>query len=116
MPHQIEKSPSDYTLINMGYIFRKDLADKWVSEKVLLLDQEYLEQSIAHMNDNDDILATDEGNMVEDEDDFDKGKDKNNDDDDGAMADDWHESTTVECEVSQGTRCSPRKEDGLRLI
>ncbi|ERN08215.1 hypothetical protein AMTR_s00018p00201750 [Amborella trichopoda] len=52
------------------------------------------------MNYNDDIPATNEGNvvedMVEDEEDFDERND-GDDDDDGVMRDEWHEPTVVEC-------------------
>ncbi|ERN16771.1 hypothetical protein AMTR_s00057p00060100 [Amborella trichopoda] len=109
--------------INLDYIFHIDLADEWVSQKVPILDPVFLEISVADMNDNYEILAINEGNMVEavedmeeDDDDFNEVNNDEGGDDDGVLQYDWREPTIIECEVLQVIRTSTEEEEGLRLV
>ncbi|KAL4198321.1 hypothetical protein AMTRI_Chr03g139600 [Amborella trichopoda] len=65
----IKRTPINYTPINLDYIFRRDLADQWVSLRTPLLDQHFLSGAIADMNDNVNVAASNEGDMTMDMDD-----------------------------------------------
>ncbi|KAL4181259.1 hypothetical protein AMTRI_Chr12g236340 [Amborella trichopoda] len=77
----IRRNPTDYTPINLDYIFRSDLADEWVSLRTPLLDQDFLSGAVADMDDNVNVAASNEGDMTMDmDDDYTQDEDDAHDD------------------------------------
>ncbi|KAL4185246.1 hypothetical protein AMTRI_Chr10g229780 [Amborella trichopoda] len=50
----IRRTPTDYTPINLDHIFRRDLADEWVSLRTPILDQDFLNKT--HDDETDGIM------------------------------------------------------------
>ncbi|KAL4179716.1 hypothetical protein AMTRI_Chr13g121450 [Amborella trichopoda] len=77
----IRRNPTDYTPINLDYIFRSDLADEWVSLRTPILDQDFLSGAVADMDDNVNVAASNEGDMTMDmDDDYTQDEDDAHDD------------------------------------
>ncbi|KAL4199233.1 hypothetical protein AMTRI_Chr03g50120 [Amborella trichopoda] len=90
----IRRTPTDYTPINLDYIFRRDLADEWVSLRTPLLDQGFLSGAVADMDDNVNVAASNEGDMTMDlDDDYTQDEDEAQDDEEtyGTMKNNWRD-------------------------
>ncbi|KAL4179115.1 hypothetical protein AMTRI_Chr13g85680 [Amborella trichopoda] len=82
-------------LINLDYIFQRDLTDEWVSQKTPLLDHDFFSAAVVDMDDNTDVAAPNEGDiavyMHTDNDDYTHDEDDVQDDEetDGTMENAW---------------------------
>ncbi|KAL4183296.1 hypothetical protein AMTRI_Chr11g154480 [Amborella trichopoda] len=63
------RTSTDYTSINIDYIFRRDLAVEWVPLRTPLLDQDFFSGAVADMDDNVDVAISNKGDMAMDMDD-----------------------------------------------
>ncbi|KAL4195268.1 hypothetical protein AMTRI_Chr05g72490 [Amborella trichopoda] len=61
---QIRKTPTDYTPINLYNIIWKDLTNEWVSQRIPVLNLDFLRGAVANMDDNADIVAPNEGDTI----------------------------------------------------
>ncbi|KAL4196996.1 hypothetical protein AMTRI_Chr04g185940 [Amborella trichopoda] len=84
-----------YTPINLDYIFRRDLANEWVSLRTPLLDKDFLSEVVADMDDTVNVAASNEGDMTMDmDDDYTQDKDEAQDDEtDGTMENNWQRTS-----------------------
>ncbi|KAL4183054.1 hypothetical protein AMTRI_Chr11g153280 [Amborella trichopoda] len=95
------------TPINLNYIFWKDFADEWVSQRTPLLDQDFLKGAVANMNDNVNVVVPSEGDMVVDMDiDYDKyeeeeDEEQDNKETDGTVETDWQYPVVEKWERAQ---------------
>ncbi|ERN17315.1 hypothetical protein AMTR_s00037p00079420 [Amborella trichopoda] len=87
----IRRTPTDYTSINHDYIFRRDVANEWVSLRTPLLNQYFFSRAVADIDDNVNIAASNEGDMTMDmDDDYTQNDDEAQDDEiDGTMENNW---------------------------
>ncbi|KAL4196822.1 hypothetical protein AMTRI_Chr04g248150 [Amborella trichopoda] len=104
--------------INIDYIFWRDLADQWVSLKTPLLDQDFLSGAVANMDDNVDVAASNERDMVMDmDDDYTHDEDDAQDDEEinGIMENNWRDPVIKECEGAQHDAVPDEQEELMRL-
>ncbi|KAL4186693.1 hypothetical protein AMTRI_Chr09g35250 [Amborella trichopoda] len=100
-------TPTDYTPINLDYIFWRDIIDEWVSQRTLLLDHHFINGAVVDMDDNADVAASNEGDIAVDMDtdcdDYTQDEDEVHDDEktDGTMENDWQDLVVQECEGAQ---------------
>ncbi|KAL4201275.1 hypothetical protein AMTRI_Chr02g257920 [Amborella trichopoda] len=111
------RTPTDYTPINLDYIFRRDLADEWVSLRTLLIDQDFLSGAATDMDDNVNVAASNEGDMTMDmDDDYTQDEDEAHDDETyETMENNWKEPIIQECEGAQHDAMPDEQEDLMRL-
>ncbi|XP_011628504.1 uncharacterized protein LOC105421726 [Amborella trichopoda] len=111
------RTPTDYTPINLDYIFRRDLADEWVSLRTLLIDQDFLSGAATDMDDNVNVAASNEGDMTMDmDDDYTQDEDDAHDDETyETMENNWKEPIIQECEGAQHDAMPDEQEDLMRL-
>ncbi|KAL4187427.1 hypothetical protein AMTRI_Chr09g18950 [Amborella trichopoda] len=103
----IRRTPTYYTLINLNLIFQRDLADEGVSQRTVLLDQDFPSEAVANMDDNADVTTPNEGDMAVDMDtgydDYAQDEDEaqDNEETDGTMENDWQGPVVQKCERAQ---------------
>ncbi|KAL4183038.1 hypothetical protein AMTRI_Chr11g153220 [Amborella trichopoda] len=113
----IRRTPTGYTPINLDYIFRRDLANEWVSLRTPLLDQDFLSGAVADMDDNVNVAASNEGDIIMDmDDDYTQDEDEAYDDEtNGTMENNWQEPVIQEREGAQHDAVPNEQEDLMRL-
>ncbi|KAL4181247.1 hypothetical protein AMTRI_Chr12g270310 [Amborella trichopoda] len=113
----IRRTPTNYTPINLDYIFWRDLADEWVSLRTPVLNQDFLSGAVADMDGNVNVAASNERNMAMDmDDDYTQDEDEAQDDEtDGTMKNNWQDSVIQECEGAQHDVVPDEQEDLMRL-
>ncbi|ERM94033.1 hypothetical protein AMTR_s00010p00024500 [Amborella trichopoda] len=107
--------------INLDYIFQRDLANEWVSQRTPLLNQDFLSGAVADMDNNADVATPNEGDMAVDMDtdynDYAEDEYEVQDDEeiDGTMENDWQGPIVQECEGAQHDAVPDDQEDPMRL-
>ncbi|ERM97723.1 hypothetical protein AMTR_s00121p00117100, partial [Amborella trichopoda] len=99
----------------------RDLADEGVSQRTVLLDQDFPSEAVANMDDNADVTTPNEGDMAVDMDtgydDYAQDEDEaqDNEETDGTMENDWQGPVVQKCERAQHDAVSDDQEDPMRL-
>ncbi|ERM97722.1 hypothetical protein AMTR_s00121p00116660, partial [Amborella trichopoda] len=95
-----------------------DLIDEWVSLRTPLLDQDFLNGTVAVMDDNANVAASNKGDMAMDkDDDYTRDEDDAQDDEetDGTMENNWLDPVIQKCEGAQHDAAPDEQEELTRL-
>ncbi|ERM98801.1 hypothetical protein AMTRI_Chr12g236380 [Amborella trichopoda] len=108
----IRKNPIDYTLINLDYIFWREVVNEWVSQKAPVLNQDFLRGTVADIDDDEVVVAPNEGDMVVDMDtDYEYEDEKQDDEEtDGIIENDWQVQSSRNVKERNIIRCPMHRE------
>ncbi|ERM94019.1 hypothetical protein AMTR_s00136p00107420 [Amborella trichopoda] len=109
--------------INLDNVFQKDRNDEWVLQRTVVLDQDFLRVAVANMDANNNVVAPNKKDMVEDmgidNEEYADDKDEYQDDKQiyRAMKNDWQEPVVEGCEGAQhDTMLDVKDEDAVQLV